>query len=294
METVVWKVFQIILPIYVCVGLGFLLGRLKVPWDSKSAGWLVLNVGLTCLVVAKLAEAHASASEMLQILWAGFLAIMAFLVISYGIIRSLGLPLREYWASFSLSNMSIGMALGLYAYGEKGLALALGFTGIMLIFQFTAGLWIPSGRVSIKQLFRTPFLYGLLVGLVLVFTHTSLDKPILDTLNLIGGLTIPLALLILGVSLAGIRLATLNKAVGYAAIHLVMVTAVSVGLTFLLGLKAELGTVFILLCLMPSSTVNLIMAQQVGINTENVASFIFGTNILIMLSLPIALGVLIH
>lgn len=294
MEIVVWKVFQIVFPIYVCVGLGFCLGRLEVPWDSKSAGWLVLNVGLTCLVVAKLAEAHATASEILQIIWAGFLAIIAFLAISYCIIRSLGLPLREYWASFSLSNMSIGMALGLYAYGEKGLTLALGFTGIMLIFQFTAGLWIPSGRVSIQQLFRTPFLYGLLVGLLLAFSHAPVPKPILNTLNLIGGLAIPLALLILGVSLAGIKLATLNKAVGYAAVHLVMVAIVGVALTFLLGLKAELAAVFILLCLMPSSTVNLIMAQQVGIRTDNVASFIFGTNILIMLSLPIALGVLIH
>jgi predicted permease len=294
METVAWKVVQIVFPIYACVGLGFCLGRLKVPWDSKTAGWLVLNVGLTCLVVAKLAAAHASAGEIMQIIWAGFLAIVAFLVISYGILRSLGLPLREYWASFCLSNMSIGMALGLYAYGEKGLTLALGFTGIMLIFQFTAGLWIPSGRISVKQLFRTPFLYGLLVGLALTFTNTPVPKPILNTLDLIGGLAIPLALLILGVSLSSINFAALNKAVGYAAIHLVMVTAVAVGLTYILGLKAELGAVFILLCLMPSSTVNLIMAEQVGIETDNVASFIFGTNILIIFSLPIALALLVH
>ena len=190
--------------------------------------------------------------------------------------------------------MSIGMALGLYAYGEKGLTLALGFTGIMLIFQFTAGLWIPSGKVSIRQLVRTPFLYGLAVGLALAFTHTRLPDTVLDTLNLIGGLTIPLALLILGVSLAGISLAAFNRAIWLAAIHLTMVAGVGISLAFLLDLKGELGALFILLCLMPSSTVNLIMAQQVGIKTDNVASFIFGTNILIMLSLPIALGVLIH
>ena len=294
METVIWKVFQIVLPIYVCVALGFCLGRLKVPWDSKSAGWLVLNVGLTCLIVAKLGASHASPSELLQIIWAGFLAIVAFLVISYGAIRSLGLPLREYWASFSLSNMSIGMALGLYAYGEKGLTLALGFTGIMLIFQFTAGLWIPSGRISVRQLFCTPFLYGLLVAMALAFTQTPLDPTILNTLNLIGGLAIPLALLILGVSLASISIPALNKAMGYAAIHLAMVAAVGVGLTFLLGLKAEVAAVFILLCLMPSSTANLIMVQQADIKTDNIASFIFATNILIMFSLPIALGILIN
>ena len=99
METIVWKVFQIVFPIYACVGLGFYLGRRNVPWDSKTAGWLVLNVGLTCLVLAKLAAADASSGEILSIIGAGFLAIIAFLVISYGIVRccifrcvSTGLP----------------------------------------------------------------------------------------------------------------------------------------------------------------------------------------------------------
>jgi malate permease and related proteins len=293
MESIVWKVFQIVFPIYACVGLGYFFGRVKVPWDSKSAGWLVLNVGLTCLVIAKLAEAHATVGEIGQIISAGFLAIISFFAISYGIVRLLRISRREYWASFSLSNMSIGMALGLYAYGNKGLSLALGFAGIMLVFQFTLGVWIPSSKVSFRQILRTPFFYGLLAGLSLAFTHTPLPKTILNTLNLIGGLTIPLILLTLGVSLAGINLASLGKALKLATIHLMMVIVVGISLAYLLPLKGEVHTMFILLCLMPSSTVNLIMAQQAGIKTDKIASFIFGTNILIMLSLPIALGILI-
>ncbi|MCP4384288.1 MAG: hypothetical protein GY798_23245 [Hyphomicrobiales bacterium] len=293
METIIWKVVQVVLPIYATVALGVLLGRLKVPWDSKSFGRLVLNVGFTSLVVAKLGSAHVASAELLQILWAGALAFLAFLVLSYGIIRLLSLPLREYWAAFSLSNMSIGMALGLYAFGQKGLALALGFTGIMLIAQFTAGMWIPSGRISLGQAARTPFFYALALGLILTFTGTALPTSILDTFELIGGLAIPLALLILGVSLADVDLGTVGKSLGYAAIHLAMIAVVGVGLAFMLGLQGDFGAMFILLCLMPSSTLNLIMAQQAGIKTANVSSFIMASNLLVVVSLPIALGFLL-
>ena len=95
METIIWKVFQIVFPIYACVGLGYFLGRVKVPWESKSAGWLVLNVGLTCLVIAKLAETHATSDEIVQIISAGFLAIIAFLILGSNLDREVLMEIQK-------------------------------------------------------------------------------------------------------------------------------------------------------------------------------------------------------
>ena len=43
---------------------------------------------------------------------------------------------------------------------------------------------------------------------------------------------------------------------------------------------------------MPSATINLLRASGAGLNTEELASFIFASDILLLISMPIALSVL--
>jgi predicted permease len=94
---------------------------------------------------------------------------------------------------------NMGLPICLFAFGEEGLALAIVLFTVNVIGHFTFGMGIARGRADLRGLARLPLVYAVVLGLLLVFADLRLPLWIGNTLNLLGGLTIPLMLLALGV-----------------------------------------------------------------------------------------------
>jgi predicted permease len=72
-------------------------------------------------------------------------------------------------------------------------------------------------------------IYAAVIGVTLLTTDTPLPKTLANTVQLLGGLAIPLMLLALGHSLANFRVTRPAKAIGLAAFRLVLGFSVGVG-----------------------------------------------------------------
>src|SRR3546814_7932496 len=81
------------------------------------------------------------------------------------------LPVRSYLPTLMLPNTgNMGLPVVFFAYGDKGLALAIAFSTIITIGHFTIGLSLASVRASPTHLLKAPVLYTLLAALTFIAT----------------------------------------------------------------------------------------------------------------------------
>jgi predicted permease len=95
---------------------------------------------------------------------------------------------------------NMGLPLALFAFGNEGLALAVVYFACTSTLQFTLGISLASGSMSVSRLLRTPAIYAVVVSLLILTMGWEVPRWVDNTMGILGGLTIPLMLLTLGVS----------------------------------------------------------------------------------------------
>ena len=104
---------------------------------------------------------------------------------------------------------------------------------------------------------KTPHLYAIAAALAFTLTGTEPPRWLANTTDLIGGLTIPLLLITLGVSLARMKVVEVRRPLAVALARVAMGLAVALGLCALLDLEGVARGVVAIACCMPgpSSTI---------------------------------------
>ncbi|MBL4907074.1 MAG: AEC family transporter, partial [Sneathiella sp.] len=184
---------------------------------------------------------------------------------------------------------NMGLPLCFFAFGQEGLTLALAFFTVYAILQFTLGVWIASGSGSIKQLFQTPLLYAVIVAISLQASGVPVPTWITDTTELLGGITIPLMLMALGVSLASLSIKHLKLATLLSVARLTMGFGVGLALSKLFALEGVARGVLILECTMPVAVFNYLFSLRYGRSTGEIAGTILVSTLLSFLTLPLLL-----
>jgi predicted permease len=184
---------------------------------------------------------------------------------------------------------NMGLPLCLFAFGEEGLTLAIVFFAVFSIAQFTIGVSIAAGDLSLKRLLRMPLPYAVLLSMPFVATQTPAPAWLANTLELVGGLTIPLMLLALGVSLARLQVSSLGRSALLAGLRLGGGVLIGVALGWILDLEPAMRGVFIIQCAMPVAVFNYLFAQLYGRKPEEVAGAIVLSTGVSFLTLPLLL-----
>jgi hypothetical protein len=288
---VLGELLSIVLPVYVCAGLGYSWVRAGRRYDTALITDLITNVGAPCLVFSSLVGIEVEGSAMLQMAGATLLALASFAAIASAILRLAGLPLTSFLAPMTFPNAgNMGLPICLFAFGDEGLALAVCFFATTALTHFTLGQWIWSGRVSATQLLRTPLAYSVALAAVVVASGVSVPEWTLRATTLLGGFTIPLMQFTLGVSLAELQVARIPRSLALAFLRLGMGAAVGVGLAWLLGVEGAMRGVLILQCSMPVAVFNYLLAERHGRTPADVASVVILSTIASFVTLPLLLA----
>jgi len=282
--------FSIIAPVFICAGIGFAWEKFGPRYDVELVTNLVTTIGAPCLVFHTLANLEVDGSAFVTIVGAAVTALAVFAVLGALILKLARLPQRSFLPALMFPNVgNVGVPLNYLAFGDLGLALAIGVFTVYVVGQFTVGVAIASGTVSLKALARLPLLYALAAALVFMITGTAPPKWIDGTTELLGGLTIPLMLITLGISLARLKVASVPRSLGLSMLRLVMGFAVGVGLTWALGLEGVARGVFIVEMSMPVAVFNYLFAQRYKTAPEEVAGMVLMSTALSFASLPLLL-----
>lgn len=280
----------IIAPLVVCAGLGFGWARFKLPYDSSVITALVMNIGVPFLVFSTLVNLTIDPVAVAEMALAAFVAILCFLVIGFVLLRLFQLSSPTYLPAIAFANVgNMGLPLCLFAFGEVGLALGMAWYIVGSLSHFTLGIWISSGQSSPAVLLKTPLIYALIIAILLIVTDTEAPRWLVNTADLLGGLSIPLMLFTLGVSLASLRVAGFGRAFGLSIVRLGLGVLVGLALAEVFALEGAARGVMILDSAMPVAVFNFLIAEKYGRAPSEVAGMIVVSTTISFLTLPLLL-----
>ncbi|HAK61710.1 MAG TPA: transporter [Alphaproteobacteria bacterium] len=285
------ELFGIVAPVFATAGLGYGWSRAGYNFDSEMVSRLVINIGMPCMVFSTLSTLQIELSAFGQIVLAAILSICIYLAVGGVILRSFKLPLSHYLPSISFSNGgNMGLPICLFAFGDAGLALGTGFFLVNAVAQPTLGVWINSGKLSPAEMLRTPIIYVIPVALWFRIGGFPVPEWIANTTQLVGGITLPLMLLLLGVSLSRIGWGTARRSGGLAVLRISMGLATGWGVASLLGLSDTVRGVLLLQAAMPAAVINYVFALRYETDPETVAGVVMQSTLMSMFVLPVLLA----
>jgi len=290
-----FHVLNIVLPTFLVILVGYLLGRIK-KLDMAVVVDILFYIGMPALAftamlskqIVLLDASRIWASAVLIIAGTGIAALIIFKLAHF---RHSGL----YVPIIIMNAVNIPFPVMTLAYGEEGLLIATLFYIPVTIISLTVGVMIFSRRNwkdGLKETLKVPAIYGAILGLVFNLCHITIPELIFNPLDLIGQMVIPLTLLVLGYQLAAVHITDMKL----TAIATIIRIGGGLGMGFaaaaLLGLTGVPRSVVILDAAMPSAVNTSILAAKYNNEPELVSSVVFLTTVASLFTIPILLLIL--
>ncbi len=254
-----------------------------------------MMIGTPALVFSSLTSAALPDDTLLRIV---ILSISAVLI--GGALAALAvLMLRESWRTF-LSPLSLpnagnaGLPLVFFAFSDPGLAIGAAFFFMIALVQYTVVPAIVTGDPGFGKLLREPLVWSIVA--VMLFRVSGIPVPtiIANTTSLLGGIMIPIMLILLGGALSRLKISDIKTSVVLAVARLCVGVATGLALVFLFRLEGvEAGAIF-LLSAMPSALITYVIAQHYGREPERVAGMVVSSTVLNFACLPVLISIAIH
>lgn len=284
------QLLNVVAPVFISIAIGWGWGKLGRAYDTDLVSSLVMNISAPCLVFSTLSALSISPRTLGGMGIATTIAIALFGVIGSTVLRLAGLPRRGFLSPLMFANIgNMGLPLCLFAFGKPGLALAIVVFAVFCVGQFSLGLWLYSGAASPLYLFRFPVIYAVFVALVFLVTGLRPPEWIGKTTELLGGFTIPLMLLTLGVTLARLEVMNIRRALLLSILRLGMGFGVGVLVSTIMGLTGIARGVLILQCSMPVAVFNYLLAERYRRNPKETAELVVVSTVLSLVTLPLIL-----
>lgn len=285
------EIFNVIAPVLVCALIGFTWARGGHDYPTEFVSKLVFNIGAPCLVISSISQVQLTMDALLSMTLATLLCLLLVSVIASVVIKIMGHNIRAFLVSMAFPNVgNMGLPLALFAFGEQGLALAVAYFMVISIAHFSLGMAIASGEpIRAAHFLKNPILWSILVAVALVYWSIPLPEWLSSSVTLVGQMTIPLMLITLGVSLAGIRISQWWTGLGYSLLRIALGGSVALIVAYFMGMTGLERTVLIMQGIMPVAVFNYLFALKSGQHVETVASLVMISTLMSILILPFVL-----
>jgi predicted permease len=236
------------------------------------------------------------------------LALATATLIAFFAVRIMKTPVADrgvYQAALVLTNSGfMGFPLALAVFGNRGLFLMIIANAVFTLYTYSAGvLMLISGRdekLTVKSaaqsLLSIPVVTSV-IGLLIFVFGIPLPDLLVNFLDTVGGITIPLSMIIIGIQLAEskVREVLVNRHI-YEMI--VLRLAVFPAILFLLFLWLPINTlvfcIVIFAMAMPSAAITPVLSEIHGVNAKLAAQIVFITTMFSLVSIPVFAMILYH
>lgn len=288
------SVLAAVLPVLVAVAAGFCWVRSGRPFDTKTLTPLVAEVGTPCLIFSTLAKTPVPPGAFAATALASMAAIFGFALVGAGVLWAAGLRLRTYLPSVVFPNAgNLGLPLALYGFGTEGLGHAIVFFAVSSIGNYTVGQAIAAGAADWRAVLRMPLVYAAVAGLAASAYRVDVPPALANTVSLIGGLTVPLMLLMLGAALGRLEVAALGRAAMVSAVRIGAGACIGAAVAVFFGLTGTAKSVLIMQSAMPVAVYSYLFAQRWNNQPEEVAGLVVVSTFASAFTTPVLLNFLL-
>ncbi len=284
------QIAAIIAPLFACAGIGYLWGKFDRPFDAQMITGLSMTLGMPCLILSSLTRLDVSGEAFAAVGGAYAAALAAGLAVGAVVARLLRLDVRVYTPVLAFSNTgNMGLPLALFAFGDAGLTFAIVNVVVSSVISVTVSGGCYSGRTSFDIVYKNPLVYGVLAAVPFLVTGTRPPDWLANTIELIGGMAIPLMLIALGVAISKLRMRFVAKSIGLSALKLAIGFAVGFTAAEIAGFEGAARGALVLMFAMPVALHNYVFAQRFERRAEKVAGMVLASTALSFVTLPLLL-----
>jgi predicted permease len=181
----------------------------------------------------------------------------------------------------------------LFAFGEEGLSFAVIVFAVMIVYSFSIGIWMVSGRGAGSKILKEPSVYGTLLGALFLYNGWQTPVWLTNTLQLAGQMAIPLMLITLGVALGRIDARRFIRPLVLAVVKVISCATIAIGVALYFELSRIAMAVLILQLSTPVAVTSYLLAEKYGADSETVAGLVVVSTAVSVISLPVMLVFLI-
>jgi predicted permease len=293
--------WTVILPVFLIIALGYLLER-WLSLDVQPISRIIFYALGPCLVFSSTATSAVSGADMWKIVSFVLLTTLAMGLFSWAVARALRFS-RAMEGAFLLTTVFVnagnyGLPVNLFAFGQAGLERAAIFFTVSALLTSSAGVYLASrgqasGLDALHNVFKVPIVYGALAGFAVNLAAITVPEPVAKAVDLVGGASVPLMLLLVGIQLARTSLAGELKVIGLATfVRLVVAPAVALVLAAWLGLTGVTRQACVAEASMPTAVTTTILATEFKAEPQLVAGVVFVSALASVITLTLLLALI--
>jgi predicted permease len=299
------SIYKEIIVLFLVMGVGYFSSKLGVITSSAAdeISNLIMKVTFPALIIVSMNQTF---NKELLINSIGILIIsicvhLALILVAY---------LWSNWFDIPQEKMSVlrfiiifgnttfmGYPIINAVFGELGLFYASSYNLFTILLIFSYGIILLSKRGSgniLKKLLNPGFI-AVIVGYILFFMQVEFPYVILSSLHLVGNLTIPLALIIIGNSLASIQLKELfvDKQLWYISLlRLIVIPVILLIILKQLELNNHLVGISVIMTAIPAALFAGVFARTYGCDGNLGDRGAVLTHILSIITIPLIIYLL--
>ena len=289
--------FAIVVVGYVAGRLGYLGGDF-----NRQLSRLVINLTCPALILSSAMTGELPDREYI-------LPLLLISVVTYAVLTGIAFVLPRYLTRNKADEGSVGFALMFGNVGFMGYPVVASIFGHEAVFYaavlnvvntfvvFTIGTIlitgkneVEGGRFQKKVLYSTPMLAAYLTMLIVILRIDTIPAWICQPLTMIGNITVPAALMIIGSSMSNLPLRALMGNTTVYATSLFRLVLLPLGIYYLclpLGFSSFVVNINTVVIAMPVATYGTILCLKYHKDTSLMTETTFITTLLSMVTIPL-------
>jgi predicted permease len=294
--------------LFILIFLGFCSAKLKIT-SGEIAGYFsafILKITMPCMILVSFQRSFSR--ELLGD--AAVSLVGACLIYGISIILAIVYPhaigltgnergVHRYALIFSNSGF-IGFPMVEAILGSAYLFHASIYNIPFNIFSYSLGAWFVAkeGKRTLAvswKMFINPGIITTIIGFALFFFSVKLPDPLYRSLKLAGDITTPLAMMVIGITLAQTKVAQiLGRWQIYLTclFRLICLPALFGLICYVTGIRGPIMILLVILTAMPAGSTTYIMASVYDVAKEEASSIVFLSTLLCMITVPLTVFVL--
>ena len=295
--------FSEMIVILFAIGAGYLAHRLGYlgPEVNQKLSKVILNITSPALIISSVAkqETLPDIRELLSVLAVAAVFYTLEFAFAFVVPRLVGGTPKQIgvWRfALCFPNVGyIGFPLVTALFGAKGLFYAVILVLPFNLLNYSLGPLMLSGKIRFNwKQFLTPCIITSVLALVIALCRIRLPHMIGEMAALVGDVTIPLSLLVLGALLAGLpagQVFASGRLWALSAVRLLVLPAVLSFLLRLLTADPFVMSIAVLQIAMPVAVNGSMLCLEFGGDEETMARITFLTTLLSIITLPVVAAV---
>jgi predicted permease len=203
---------QTVIPVFSIILVGYTIGRIK-KLDIQTLIDVIVYISAPCLIFSSIASSDINLTDFTTIAIAALAIILIMALFVFLILKITHSDKKGLYLPMVFGNTSyLGYPVALLAFGMDGLSRAVVYDMMNSLVIFSLGIYIVHHRNEIQEAFKVPLLYAVLIGLIVNLLKIPIPHVLFQPIEMVGMITIPLALLVLGYKLTEIKLSAAKTA----------------------------------------------------------------------------------